>query len=212
MKADVKPTLDDVAKLIAKGPPPEWLSPALGFFSNMIKDSGITSDQRKEFADEIDRLKNAIKTLRRLLPVFLVLPLGERPELNRGPVDVLVVLDALPRIERLLEVNLRPEKRTPDFYRKFCCAVILEATRLIHPEVQHRSKETYLAYNAYWEACGNQAIIENRNWDRSINRALEADNADNAWIRKIIQELQTLDYSKASDATDGPLNNAPSVS
>jgi len=212
MKADAKPTIDDVANLIAKGPPPEWLSPALGFFSNMIKDSGITSDQRKEFADEIDRLKNAIKTLRRLLPVFLVLPLGERPELNRGPIDVLVVLDALPRIERLLEVNLRPEKRTPDFYRKFCCAVILEATRLIHPEVQHRSKETYLAYNAYWEACGNQAIVENRNWDRSINRALEEDNADNAWIRKIIQELQTLDYSKASDATDGPLNNAPSVS
>ena len=189
MKADAKPTIDDVANLIAKGPPPEWLSPALGFFSNMIKDSGITSDQRKEFADEIDRLKNAIKTLRRLLPVFLVLPLGERPELNRGPVDVLVVLDALPRIERLLEVNLRPEKRTPDFYRKFCCAVILEATRLIHPEVQHRSKETYLAYNAYWEACGNQAIVENRNWDRSINRALEADNA---WIREIFQQLQTL--------------------
>jgi hypothetical protein len=189
MKADAKPTLDDVAKLIARGPPPEWLSPALGFFSNMIRDSGITSDQRKEHADEIDRLKNAINTLRRLLPLFLVLPFGERPELNRGPVDVLVVLDALPRIERLLEVNLRPEKRTPDFNRKCCCAVILEAARLIQPEVQHRSKETYLAYNAYWKACGNQAIVENRNWDRSINRALEADNA---WIREIFQQLQTL--------------------
>ena len=189
MKGDAQPTLDDVAKLIAKGPPPEWLAPALGFFINIIRDSGITSDQRKEHADEIDRLKNAIKTLRRLLPLFLVLPLGERPELNRGPVDVLVVLDALPRIERLLEVNLRPEKRTPDFNRICCCAVILEAARLIQPEVQHRSKETYLAYNAYWKACGNQAIVGNRNWDRSINRALEADNA---WIREIFQKLQTL--------------------
>ena len=202
MKADVKPTLDDVAKLIAKGPPPEWLSPALGFFSNMIKDRGITSDQRKEHADEIDRLKNAIKTLRRLLPVFLVLPFGEKPELNRGHVDVLVVLDALPRIERLLEVNLRPEKRTPDFNRKCCCAVILEATRLIQPEVQHRSKETYLAYNTYWKACGNQAIVENRNWDRSINRALEADNADNAWISCTFNSISGLENNNFALAVD----------
>ena len=183
MKADAKPTFADVAQLIAKGTAPDWLVSGLALLSAYVRDT-VSSDERREHADEIDRLRNAIETLRRLLPVFLNLPLVRCPD------DVVVVLDALPRIEALLaRANLRPEKRMPDFNRECCCAVILEASRLIQPEVQHRSKETYSAYNAYWKACGNQAIVENRNWDRSINRALQADNA---CIREIFQRLLTL--------------------
>jgi hypothetical protein len=165
MKADAKPTFADVAQLIAKGPAPDWLVSGLALLSAYVGDT-VSSDERREYADEIDRLRTAIKTSRRLLPLFLNLPIVRCPD------DVLLVLDALPRIEALLaRANLRPKKRTQDFNRKCCCAVILEATRLIQLDVQHRSKETYSAYNAYWKACGNQAIVENRNWDRSIVRA-----------------------------------------
>jgi hypothetical protein len=88
------------------------------------------------------------------LPAFLYMPSVRFPD------DVVVVLDALPRIEAslLARANLRPEKRTPDFNRKCCCAVILEASRLIQLDVQHRSKETYSAYNAYWKACATARI------------------------------------------------------
>jgi hypothetical protein len=184
MKADTKPTFADVAQLIAKGPAPDWLVVGLARLSAYVSET-VSSDERKEGADEIDRLRTAIKTLRRLLPLFLYMPSVRFPD------DVVVVLDALPRIEASLvaRANLRPEKRTPDFNRKCCCAVIIEATRLIQLDVQHRSKETYSAYNAYWKACDNQAIVENRNWDRSINRAMAADNA---WIREIFQRLLTL--------------------
>ena len=183
MKAAAKPTFADVAQLIAKGPAPDWLVSGLALLSAYVRNT-LSSDERGEYADEIDRLRTAIKTLRRLLPVFLNMPLVRCPD------DVVVVLNALPRIEALLaRANLRPEKRTPDFNRKCCCAIILEASRLIQLDVQHRSKETYLAYNAYWKACDNQAIAENRNWDRHIKRALAADNA---WIREIFQRLLTL--------------------
>jgi hypothetical protein len=187
MKADAKPTFADVAQLIAKGPAPDWLVSGLALLSAYVRDT-VSSAERKEYADEIDRLRNAIKTLRRLLPLFLHLPIVRCPD------DVVVVLDALPRIEATLlaRANLRPEKRTPDVQRKCCCAVILEASRLIQLDVQHRSGETYSAYNAYWKACDNQAIVENRNWDRSINRALAADNA---WIREIFQRLLALQMS-----------------
>ena len=183
MKAAAKPTFADVAQLIAKGPAPDWLVSGLALLSAYVRDT-VSSDERGEYADEIDRLRTAIKTLRRLLPAFLYMPSVRFPD------DVVVVLNALPRIEaELARANLRPEKRTLDFNRKCCCAVILEATRLIQLDVQHRSKETYSAYNACWKACDNQAIVENRNWDRSINRALKADNA---WIREIFQRLLTL--------------------
>jgi hypothetical protein len=183
MKADTKPTFADVAQLVAKGPAPDWLVSGLSLLSAYVRET-VSSDERREIADEIDRLRTAIKTLRRLLPLFLNLPLVRCPD------DVLVVLNALPGVEALLaRANLRPDKRRPDLQRTCCCAVILEASRLIQLDVQHRSKETYLAYNAYWKACDNQAIVENRNWDRSINRALKADNA---WIREIFQRLLTL--------------------
>jgi hypothetical protein len=184
MKADAKPTFADVAQLIAKGPAPDWLVSGLALLSAYVRNT-VSTDERGKYADEIDRLRTAIKTLRRRLPLFLYMPS------IRWLDDVVVVLDALPRIEEALlaRANLRPEKRTPDFQRKCCCAVILEASRLIQLDVEHRSKETYLAYNAYSKACDNQAIVENRNWDRSIDRALKADNA---WIREIFQRLLTL--------------------
>jgi hypothetical protein len=134
MKADTKPTFADVAQLIAKGPAPDWLVSGLALLSAYVR---VSSDERAEYAGELDRLRNAIKTLRRLLPAFLNLPA------TRCPDDVVVVLNALPGVEaELARANLRPEKRTPDFNRKCCCAVILEASRLIQLDVQHRSKET----------------------------------------------------------------------
>jgi hypothetical protein len=145
MKADAKPTFADVAQLIAKGPAPDWLVSGLALLSAYVRKT-VSPDDRKEYADEFDRLRTAIKTLRRLLPLFLHLPAVRCPD------DVMVVLDALPRIETLLARAKRPEKRTPDVQRKNCCAVILEASRLLQLDVQHRSKETYSAYNAYWKA------------------------------------------------------------
>lgn len=180
----MKSSFDDVAKIVADGAePPPWLAQGLALLSGVIKDTG-TSTQREEYADQIERMKRAIGTLRRLLPLFLHLPVGRCPD------DVLVVLDALPRIQRMLaRVNLRPEKRTPDVLRKLCAEVIIEASRLVRGEVQHKSKDAYSAYNAYWKVCGNRPIGDDRNWERSIDRALAADND---WIRDIFQRLQAL--------------------
>src|SRR6516165_395843 len=152
MKAAAKPTFADVAQLIAKGPAPDWLVSGLALLSAYVT---VSSNERGDYADEIDRLRTAIKTLRRLLPALLNMPIA-RPDCSD---DVVVVLNALPRIEaELARANLRPEKRTLDFNRKCCCAVILEATRLIQLDVQHRPKETYSAYNAYWKACATARI------------------------------------------------------
>jgi hypothetical protein len=124
MKADAKPTFADVAQLITN-PAPDWLVSGLASLSGFIRDTGPTYE-RGEAADEIDRLRTAIKTLRRLLPLFLNIPYRDPPITD----DVVVVLDALPRIEALLaRANLRREKRTPDFQRECCCSVILEAAR-----------------------------------------------------------------------------------
>jgi hypothetical protein len=75
---------------------------------------------------------------------------------------------------------------------------------LVRDEVQPQSTIAYSAYNEYWKACGNQPIGDERNWNRSIDRALAADNA---WIRENLRRIQKISFT-----TDDPLNNAPSVS
>ena len=162
MKPTAKPTFDDVAKMLAD-PPPPWLAQGLAFLSGVVRDTG-TSDQREEHAAEIDRLRNAIETLRRLLPLFLAMPIGRCPD------DVVVVLDALTRVQRMLtRLNLRPGKRTPMFHPKCCAAVIVEASQMVLGKALPRSEVfTYSACEAYWKACRNLPLGDAiENWLRA---------------------------------------------
>jgi len=74
MKAAAKPTFADVAQLIAKGPAPDWLVSGLALLSAYVT---VSSNERGDYADEIDRLRTAIKTLRRLLPALLNMPMPD---------------------------------------------------------------------------------------------------------------------------------------
>ena len=65
MKADAKPTLDDAAKLIAKGPPPDWLVGGLDHFSGFVGGDAASSIEKKETKQQKllqmhDRLRLAI--------------------------------------------------------------------------------------------------------------------------------------------------------
>jgi hypothetical protein len=185
MKADAKPTFIDVAKLIID-PPLVWLIIGLGYFDDLIREPA-TSVSRADAADEIDRMKNAIRTLRRLLPAFLHAPVVSRAV----EADVLDALGALTKIQPLVErANLRPGKRVPEFGSKCCAEVIVEASRMVLGEAQPRSEVlTYSACDAYYQACDNQSLGDIENWRRPVKRAM---TADTTWIRDIFQRCQNL--------------------
>ena len=56
MKADAKPTFDDVAKLIANGTPPDWLVPGLEHFRGFIGSGPVSSKDRKHIQEIIARM------------------------------------------------------------------------------------------------------------------------------------------------------------
>jgi len=187
MKADAKPTFADVAKLIAKGSPPEWLVEGLDFFSGFIGSDPISTTRRKELEEIIVRMRDAADYLTKHLPLFTHLSLG-----LRCPDDVAVALTVLPKIKKRLAHAILPRRgggRHPSDERKLCAAVVVEAWGVVHGKPEPESPKLWTACNEYWQACGRAYRGSDVDTWRSDCRAALADNHE--WIRRILSAFKT---------------------
>jgi hypothetical protein len=152
MKADVKPTLDDVAKLITKGPPPDWLVSGLDHFSGFVGGDAASSSEKKETKQKLLRMQDAVRYLIKTLPALA------RAELGIRSPDAGVALVVLPKIEKLLayaiDTPTRKGGQNPNIRRQFCAAVVVEAWRIVHGKPEPESLKVWTACNEYWRACG----------------------------------------------------------
>src|SRR5262249_49973424 len=104
-----------VARTIAKRAPPEWLVPALERFSDGIGKDTSDIDLYLRYL-RIERLQEATDTLMKSLPLFQHLPWGWG-----CPKEVAVVLDALPRIKKALDLAAQKQiGRRPDAHNGGC--------------------------------------------------------------------------------------------
>jgi hypothetical protein len=172
----------DVARKIAHGKAPDWLMVGLEHFSDFVGTKRSTAEDDKRFLDLLHRMHDAADFLIKNLPFYECLPAG-----LKMPDDVIIALDVLPRIKADLA---RSQKRSrsggprPNVPRWVCAAVVVEAWKLIHGEVEPRSIALAEACNEYWQACGGEHRGKDiENWRRDIEQAV-SDNQE--WIRTVL--------------------------
>jgi hypothetical protein len=173
-----------VGRKIANGEPPPWLLIGLTHFSESI---GINvSDVRERMKSVIDQMQHSVDVLTKWLPIYQNLPFGWQ-----CPHDVSVVLEALPRIKNDLErlSHTSGGGQPPKTEREVCAAVIVEAWKLVHGNLNRLGSLTsiYEACDEYWRACGGERIGEDndpKNWRRPVEYALANDHA---WVRVILE-------------------------
>ena len=180
------PAFAEVASIIAKGLPPEWLVLGLEHFSGLLGLDPMTSDEDKQIRKSLSEMDYAADLLIRRLPLFAILHAGVQ-----CPDDVALALDVLPRIRKLLACVAKPPARKggqhPNTLRKICAAVVVEAWRIIHRKPEPRSVELWEACNKYWQACGGEyrgEVVDN--WRRDAEEAAEGNNA---FIRTVLSTL-----------------------
>jgi hypothetical protein len=189
----MKPTFTDVAKLIAKGPPPEWLVSGLERLSGFVGGESTTAAEAKDFKQIITRMHDAADYLVKFLPLYLHMPLGRPPD------HVLVALDVLPLIkDDLARVVNEPSPaggQRPNISRKICAGAIVEAWRIVHGEPEPRSEKLWTACNEYWQACGHEyrgADIDT--WRRDAEEAADGNRYE--WIGDLFSALAS--YSRCT--------------
>jgi hypothetical protein len=159
-----------VAEIIAKGPPPEWLVPALKDYSRAIA-SGfqVTPALYREYKKRIARMQEAVDTLLKGLPKFYELP-GEwaYDELMGEELwDLKTYFDGLSRIPK--------SGRRPHFGRALCADLVVSYYKRIHGKASPRSEKLYDACEQYWRACGGEPSGDTENWRRMVKEAADRD-------------------------------------
>jgi hypothetical protein len=171
----------EVARIIAKGPPPEWLVPALEQFGVAVE--GDDRDIKAVMA----QVEAATNTLMRWLPMWEHMPWGWK-----NPVCVQILRATLPEFKQHLDLLTKKRSGRPrEMGREVCAAVVVEAWRRIHGKVEPRSKKLYEACKAYWGACGGKPIGETDdidNWERTVKRLLAEDYS---WIGNVLGCYET---------------------
>jgi hypothetical protein len=176
------PVFVDVGRRIAKGEPPLWLLIGLNHFSGSIGTDA--SGERKQFGNVVEQMNDAAGVLLKWLPIYQHAGYG-----FQCPDDVTVVLEALPRIKRDLDL-LGDEglDRPPNVRREVCAAVVVEAWRLLHGKAELRSEKLYEVCGEYWRACGGDPKGETddlENWRRPVK-----DGGNHIWVRAILVAVQ----------------------
>jgi hypothetical protein len=180
-----------VARIIAKGDPPEWLMLGLEHFRGFVGSERVTSKEYQQFNRTLRDLDNAARLLIKKLPAFNVaweIYFGAQPE---GKTAVTTALEVLPKIRAQLAPFKPPRRggRRPNAQRRYCAVVVVEAWKLIHDsvEIEPRSAEVLQACSAYWQACGHdERDVEN--WGRDAKGA--ATNPEK-FIRDILITYKT---------------------
>jgi hypothetical protein len=189
MKADAKPTFPEVAKLIAKGPPPDWLVEGLEGFSEFVGGDPVSSKGKKQGRMKIALAYDATDRLIKFLPLaFSRLPYGVR-----YPDEVAIALSVLPKIkERLAKAMNAPRRRggqNPNVPRKVCADVVIEAWRIVRGNPEPESHQLWTACNEYWQACDREYRGSDVDTWRSDCRDAVANNRGE-WIRQIFLALK----------------------
>jgi hypothetical protein len=176
---------DGVARIIAKGDPPDWLVLCLEHFSGGIG-VDLSKEDGRSFDTRIKRMQDAVHVLMNGLPMW-----AHRPYGLQCPKHVAVVLDALPRIKKDLDRLAKKQiGRRPDTQREVCAAVVIEAWKLLHGRAKPRSDEFLGACRDYWRACGGKLrgeIDDLENWRRDVERALATDHS---WVNQFLVAVQ----------------------
>jgi hypothetical protein len=175
------PKFAEVAQIIAKGSPPEWLVPALAHFS-----TGFADEDDRHVNAVIEQLDTATDTLMRWLPAWGHLPWHHKP-----PDYIQLLLAFLPELKKgLAPLTKRSPGRPVDMRREVCAAVVVEAWRRTRGKVQPQSKQLFEACKAYWAACGGKPNPKDDiyNWERIVKRLLAEDYS---WVRDMLGHYET---------------------
>lgn len=175
MKAALDVTLRNVANKIANDEPPLWLLLGLNHFSKyIIPEYKENSEYRK--IDE--RMLEAAEYLSTWLPTLALEEFGFKD--FDTPDCVEAICQALPELIELLEKDISEAPsgggRRANVQQKICASVVVEAWRLTHGKVQHRSRALGEACRDYWLACGHEqtdAVDDPENWRRVVDRVLD---------------------------------------
>jgi hypothetical protein len=155
MKADAKPTLEEVASLLCKGKPvPDWVVPRLRKHAALVGDKTKTDPTD----DEIDRkLLESADQLEKWLGRYTMRVyemVGEEI-----PDCIEKVLSGLEELMPLIAEGVRiPKRGRPlDDSRHLCAAVCMKIWSEFHHRPQPHSPKLWEACEAYWVACGHPA-------------------------------------------------------
>jgi hypothetical protein len=183
-----KPTFGDVARIIAKGSPPDWLVRGLEEFSPFFRlPKGDTDDLKIE-----KNMLAAARYLDRWLPMYIRQsdpPWNFEYSAEAEAAESLSI--ALFEMIRLLEEDINAVPRrvggpNPDRRRPICAGVIGEAYRLIHEQLEPYSQHLQQACEYYWQACGNEPTGQygyRRNWERFLKEYVARGSDD--WVRLV---------------------------
>jgi hypothetical protein len=174
----------DVARIIAKGNPPEWLVIGLDHFSELVCPDNRTTPAEDRQRDEIyERMQAAADYLIKYLPIFSRVGFSE---------DVAVARSVLPKIRKLIP---RRTRRT-NILHQVCTSVVVEAWHLIHGKPEPRSVPLLTACNEYWLACGGEYRGQDiENWRRD---AQDATKHPDKLIQGVLSGLRYRTYVQLS--------------
>ena len=164
----------EVAQIIAKGPPPEWLVSTLEMWSRAPANTKeLTADVYRQYKLRLRRMQDAVDTLIELFPLF-----------NRE-VDGLISAQApvepwfeeeLPALrDWLAEIGRHDKGRRPHFGRELCADIVVHYWKRVHGKAEPRSDKCYLACEQYWRACGGEPSTDILNWRRMVEDASTRD-------------------------------------
>jgi hypothetical protein len=172
MKADAKPTLDDVAIALCKGAtPPDWIVERLREWTWLISYRIETTDDP---TIEQQLLKSALY-LQRWLPMYARVAdmIGEEYPASIDEVMTRLEEELIPFLAKEVVVALPKRKGgpIPDSNRHLCAAVCADIWKELHIVHQPGSEWLWKACEDYWQACGyseTSAVGRLRNWERYL--------------------------------------------
>jgi hypothetical protein len=161
----MKPTLEDVAALLCKGPPVDWVMDRLRI------NEALVAGAKRNYDDTVERLMfESALHLDRWLGMYSRIERQFGIEMPDCIDQVSQGLDEL--IYFLAEQIKLPGKGgpIPDGRRHLCAEVCAEVWQELHSH-QPRSEKLWEACEAYWLACGHaetSAVSRLRNWERYL--------------------------------------------
>jgi len=157
-----------VARIIAKGEPPEWLAPQLATFSPAVSAVQITPEVRQRYKKRLRRMQEAVATMIELFPLF---DRSDDPRFDHAPM-VGDINESLLNLRDWLEQFARSGKgRRPHFGRELCADLIVHYWRKCHGRAEPRSDKAYEACEEYWRACGGEPSSDIQNWRKMVQDA-----------------------------------------
>ena len=173
MKADAKPTLEDVASLLCKGEPvPDWVVPRL-----RKAEPAVGSPLKGSDDGSIDRL--LLESAMHLKDLLVVHTRAADMFDEEYPPGLDQTWDGLEELIPFLaeQVVAQPKRRggpMPDQRGHLCAAVCADIWEELHGTHQPRSEWLWKACETYWQACDHPETSEVdrlRNWERYLLEA-----------------------------------------